>query len=152
MRLIQAAFFAVVSFTFFTLTAPDVGAQTCGTSVCTEGETCLAGDGVIVDGGGVGGCTLYFEGSFPFPGNAGLDNYGGLSAGTQVHIEGCAVSVAGFCPINWIIRDNTIKDINAPAVPALGRSGRLIAILSVLGVGSFGVWRSRKTALRRRMR
>jgi hypothetical protein len=91
-------------------------------------------------------------GSFPFPGNAGLDNYGGLPAGTQVHIEGCAVAGAGLCPINWAIRDNTIEDLNAPAVPALGGSGRLIAILSVLGVGSFGIWRSRKTALRRRMR
>jgi hypothetical protein len=148
MQFLRLASCAVASFTFFTLIAPEVGAQSCGTSVCTGSETCLAGDGVIADGEGVGGCGLYFMGSFGFPVNAGLDNYGGFPAGAQVHIEGCAESGFGFCPISWIVRDNTIESLT-PEVPALGLPGRVLAVLLVLGIGSFGIWRSRKMTLHR---
>ena len=55
MLFIRLAFCTLISFAFFTLIAPKVGAQSCGTSVCTGSETCLAGDGVIADGEGVGG-------------------------------------------------------------------------------------------------
>ena len=139
----RLAFFSVAPFAFFILIAPEVGAQTCGTSVCTESEICLAGGGVIADGGGIGGCGLYFMGLFGFPVNAGLDNFGGFTAGARVHIEGCAVPGAGLCPINWVIRDNTIETTQPPGVPALGRSGRVLAVLSLSGIGSFGVWRFR---------
>ncbi len=153
MRFFRAVFFGVISFTFSTLIAPDVGAQTCGNSVCTESEICLAGDGVIVDGGGVGGCVRYFMGStISFPVSADLDNYGGFPAETEVHIEGCAVSAFGLCPISWSIRDNTIQETNPPAVPALGRSGQVLAVLFMLGIGSFGIWRSRQLALHRLVR
>jgi hypothetical protein len=148
MLFIRLTFCTLISFAFFTLIAPEVGAQSCGTSVCTGSETCLAGDGVIADGGGIGGCGLYFMGSFGFPVNAGLDNYGGFPAGTGVHIEGCGEPGAGFCPINWVIRDNTIESLT-PEVPALGRPGRVLTVLLVLGIGSFGVWRFRQTALHR---
>jgi hypothetical protein len=138
----RLSLFSMAPFAFFILIAPEVGAQTCGTRVCTESEICLAGDGEIADGGGVGGCGIYFMGSFGFPGNAGLDNYGGFPAGTRVHIEGCAVPGAGLCPISWIIRDNTIESL-FPKVPALGHPGRVLAVLSLLGIGSFGIWRFR---------
>jgi hypothetical protein len=78
-------------------------------------------------------------GSSGFPVNAGLDNYGGFPAGTQVHIEGCAVPGAGLCTLNWVIRANTIEETQPPVVPDLGRSGRVLAVLLVLGIGSFGV-------------
>jgi hypothetical protein len=136
MRLFLSALFA------FILIAPEVGAQSCGTSVCTGSETCLAGDGVIADAGGVGGCGLYFMGSFGFPGDAALDDYGGFPAGTQVHVEGCAVAYFGTCSLTWSIRDNTIETLTPP-VPALGRSGRVLTVLLVLGIGSFGIWRFR---------
>ncbi len=134
----RLALFSLAPFTFFILVAPEVGAQTCGTSVCTESEICLAGDGLILlcENG------QYFGGSFAFPGNAGLDNYGGFPAGTRVHVEGCAVPGMGICPIAWSIRDNTIRSLT-PAVPALGHPGRVLAVLLVLGIGSFGIWRFR---------
>jgi hypothetical protein len=132
MRLFLSALFA------FILVAPEVGAQSCGTSVCTGSEICLAGPGIIADCG-VG---FYFTGSFGFPGNAGLDDYGGFPVGTPVHVEGCAEPGFGLCPISWIVRDNTIETLT-PAVPALGRSGRVLTVLLVLGIGSFGIWRFR---------
>ncbi len=132
----RLALFGVAPFAFFILIAPEVGAQTCGTSVCTESEIFLAGDGVIAT------CDFgqYFMGSFDFPVNAGIENDGGFPAGTPVHIEGCAVPGAGLCPVSWIIRDNTIESL-VPNVPALGRPGLVLVVLSMLGIGSFGVWR-----------
>ena len=138
----RAAFFTVISFAFFTLIAPDVGAQTCGTSVCTESEFCLDIDGELADFGGIEGCTLYFNA--PLFGAAALDNYGGFSVGTRVHVAGCALPYFGFCPNRWSVRDNTIETLQPPGVPALGRSGQVLAVLLVLGIGSFGVWRSRR--------
>ena len=142
MRLLRSVLFTVISFTFFTIIAPDADAQTCGNSVCTEGELCLDGDGVIVDGGGIGGCIRYFMGSIPV-GNAGLDDYGGFPAGAQVHIEGCGSIVGGaLCPITWSIRDNTIESSWPPALPASGRLGQVLTLFFVFGIGIFGIRRS----------
>jgi hypothetical protein len=133
MRWFLSALFA------FILIAPEVGAQTCGTSVCTGSEICIATAGVIDD------CEvgLYFAGDFPW-GNAALDNYGEFPAGTRVFVEGCAEPGGfGLCfDVYWSIRDNTIRSLT-PAVPALGHPGRVLAVLSLLGIGSFGVWRFR---------
>ena len=131
----RLAFFSVVPFAFFILIAPEVGAQTCGTSVCTESEFCLAGDGVIAE---VGLC-IAFSGSLPI-GNSSIENLGGFPVGTPVHIEVCAAPYFGVCPLAWAIRDNTIESL-VPNVPALGRPGLVLVVLSLLGIGSFGVWR-----------
>ncbi len=133
----RLALFGVAPFAFFILIAPEVGAQTCGTSVCTESESCLAGDGVIASAG----ICIYFDGSFPI-GDASLENFGGFPVGTPVHIEGCAIPYIGSCPLTWAIRDNTIESL-VPNVPALGRLGGALVVLSLLGIGSLGVWRCR---------
>ena len=112
-------------------------AQTCGTSVCTESELCLVGDGVIA---AVGLC-IAFSGSFPI-GDSSIDNLGGFPVGTPVHIEGCAAPYFGTCPLTWAIRDNTIESL-VPNVPALGRPGLVLIVLAMLGIGSFGGWRFR---------
>ena len=138
MLCLRLALFSAGPFAFFILIAPEVGAQTCGTSVCTESEFCLAGDGIIINDE-ILACR-YFSGGLGSPGTALLDDDGGFPAGTPVHIEGCASPYFGHCPITWAIRDNTIESL-VPNVPALGRPGLVLVVLSMLGIGSFGVWR-----------
>ena len=121
------AFFIVAPFAFFLLIAPEVGAQTCGTSVCTESEICLADDGVIANIEELTECGLYFIGYFVGP--AGLENIGGFPVGTQVHIEGCGDFYFGFCPQYFFIRDNTIELPEPNALTALGSGIAMLALL-----------------------
>ena len=137
MLCLRLAFLSAAPFALFILIPPEVGAQTCGTSACTESEFCLAGDGVIAE---VGLC-IAFSGSFPIV-NSSIENLGGFPVGTPVHIEGCGAPYIGICPLTWAIRDNTIESL-VPNVPALGRPGLVLVVLSVLGIGSFGVRRFR---------
>jgi hypothetical protein len=123
----RLAFFSVVPFAFFILIAPEVGAQTCGTSVCTESEFCVADDGVIANIEDLTECGLYFIGYFVGP--AGLENIGGFPVGTQVHIEGCADFLFGFCPVFLSIRDNTIELPEPDALTALGSGIAMLALL-----------------------
>ena len=135
MLCLRLAFLSAAPFALFILIPPEVGAQTCGTRVCTESEGCLAGDGVIASAG----FCIYFSGSFPIY-DSSIENLGGFPVGTPVHIEGCATPYLGICSLAWAIRDNTIESL-VPNVPALGRPGIVLVVLSMLGIGCFGVWR-----------
>ena len=117
----------MVPFAFFILIAPEVGAQTCGTSVCTENEICVADDGVIANIEDLTECGLYFIGYFVGP--AHLDNIGGFPVGTPVHIEGCASFYFGICPLLLAIRDNTIELPEPSALTALGSGIAMLALL-----------------------
>ena len=112
-----------------TLVAQGASAQTCGTGTCTGDQFCYQGDGYLVDPGIP--CIL-FQGS-PLM-QAVLSNYGGFSPGDHVHVEGCAEPIGfSICMVSgYQISNNTIESAD-PAVPALGFSGRAIAILLVAG-------------------
>ena len=118
----RLVFFSVAPFAFFILIPPEVGAQTCGTSVCTESEACLVDNGVIAH---VGLC-IAFVGSF---GGASLDNIGGFPVGTPVHIEGCASFYFGICPLLLAVRDNTIELPEPSALTTLGSGIAMLALL-----------------------
>jgi hypothetical protein len=55
--------------------------------------------------------------------------------GDQVYVEGCAETVVGTCFVGYHIRDNTIEPrFQEPKVPALGFSGRAVAVVLVAGL------------------
>jgi hypothetical protein len=112
------------------LIAQGASAQTCGTGTCTGDQFCYQGDGYLVDPGFQ--CILF---QAPLM-QAVLSNYGGFSPGDHVRVEGCAEPI-GFstCMVSgYQISNNTIESADPePEVPALGFSGRAIAILLVAG-------------------
>ena len=113
------------------LIAQGASAQTCGTGTCTAEQFCYQGDGYLVDSAE---CIL-FQAPFPL-GQALLSDYGGFSPGDHVRVEGCAEPLGfSMCMVSgFSIRDNTIESADPPPeVPALGFSGRAIAILLVAG-------------------
>ena len=125
-------------FALGALIAPGASAQTCGTGTCTDTPTpeqfCFVGDGRLEDPGV--GC-IVFRADFSSLGiTATLSNYGDFSVGDRVHVEGCAEPVFSSCMVGgYHIRDNTIESqFPEPEVPALGFSGRAVAVILVAGL------------------
>jgi hypothetical protein len=67
---------------------------------------------------------------------ATLSNYGEFSVGDQVHVEGCAGFSISTCMVGaFHISNNTIESrFPEPEVPALGFSGRAVAVVLVAGL------------------
>ena len=85
--------------------AQGASAQTCGTGTCTSEQFCYVGDGDLVDPGVP---CIIFQGSGLMI--ATLSNYGGFSAGDQVHVEGCAGLIISSCQVApFHISNNTIE-------------------------------------------
>ena len=125
-------------FALGTLIATGASSQTCGTGTCTDTPTfeqfCFVGDGRLEDTGV--GCIL-FRADFSSLGiTATLSNYGEFSVGDRVHVEGCAEIAFTLCQVApYHIRDNTIESLfPEPEVPALGFSGRAVAVILVAGL------------------
>lgn len=135
----QAVWYAAMLVLFAALMVDDAGAQTCGLTTCTGDEVCWEGDGTLAFGIECG----YLEADFGWPvTQAGLDNWGGLSVGTPVHVEGCLlVAEAGICVMEGIIfhvRGNTIQALTEP-VPSLATKGLVALALLALAIGVLGL-------------
>ena len=112
--------------------AQGASAQTCGTGTCTGEQFCWVSDGYLYDPGPFF-CPLIFDG---FLIDATLDNYGEFSAGDYVRVEGCFGFVISLCDVTSAhFFHNTIESaLPEPEVPALGFSGRAVAVILMAGL------------------